>query len=591
MQINLKCIASSLATILLLIVAACAVYGPSLNAPFTFDDEASIVENKSIKQLWPLIDDAQHPGPLNLRTQNPTAGRPLVNLSFALNYEFENLSPLGYRAFNLILHILSTLLMFAIVRRLLRLDFFARRFDDASSPLAFMAALLWMVHPLQTDSVMYVTQRTELSVGFFYLATLYCSLRYWDSATIGNLVRWLLLATLSCFAGMACKEVMVTAPVVVLLFERTFIASTFRRAWIRSWPLYLGLFASWGLLVALNWNGPRSNSAGFHLELSAYIWWFTQVKVLWMYLKLACWPWPLRIHYHLPYLNTFSAAWPWLMASLVLVTVTSILLWRRWSLGYAFAWIILILSPTLIVPILTEVAAERRMYLPLAAFVTLFVAGGFTVLQKMQSLGAVSTGRSADSRWPTTTICVISCLLAIGGSVVAARRAAVYQHEVGLWAESVAQDPEDVVAQYNMGHAPVKTASKERIKESINYFQNAVQLEPKYTEAYNNLGNALMETGQLLEAIANYRQAVELQPDFATAQYNLAAALAEAGDWNEAIGHYQQAIRLLPDWADAHYNLGRALAKSGRRSEAIVQFQQTLDAKSDYADGACATLD
>ncbi len=232
---------------LLLAGAVCAVYCRALDAPFVFDDSGSVIHNRSIVRLWPLWGDAEHPGPLNPPSDLPTSGRQLVNLSLAINYAVGQLNPVGYHAFNLIVHLLSAALLMGIVRRTLCLDYFAGRFTNAAGPLAFAAALLWAVHPLQTETVIYVTQRTELMVGFFYLATLYACLRYWTAATPAAGDNWLALATLASVAGMACKEVMVTAPVIVLLYQRTFIAGSFRRALRQSWPLYVGLLRQLGL--------------------------------------------------------------------------------------------------------------------------------------------------------------------------------------------------------------------------------------------------------------------------------------------------------------------------------------------------------
>ncbi len=249
----------------------------------------------------------------------------------------------------------------------------------------FFSRAIWALHPLQTEAVIYITQRTELLVGLFYLATLYASLRYWRANSRGTRITWCSFAFLSCLAGMASKEVMVTAPVMVLLFELIFVAGTFRQALRKSAPLYCGLFASWGLLLALNIGGPRSGTAGFDLGISVFTWWLTQAKVLWLYLKLVIWPYPLVIHYQIPYLTSLSVAWPWLLGSMTLGLFVLVLVYRRASLGYVLAWVIVILSPTLLVPITTEVAAERRMYLPLAALVVMFVASGYQLFRMAQA--------------------------------------------------------------------------------------------------------------------------------------------------------------------------------------------------------------
>ena len=252
----------------MLALAVGVVYGTALRGPFIFDDSDSIRNNPTIVRLWPLIGGTNG-GPLNPESDLPVSGRPLVNLSFALNYHFGGLDPFGYRACNVVLHVASALLLWAIVRRTLRLPRFGGRFEPSAGWLAFVVSLLWALHPLQTEAVIYVTQRTELMVAFFYLATLYCSLRYWATFSPADVadprkallearpdgwhrIAWLSLAVLSCLCGMACKEVMVSAPLVVLLFERTFVAGGLTNALRRSWPLYVGLASTELLLLLLN---------------------------------------------------------------------------------------------------------------------------------------------------------------------------------------------------------------------------------------------------------------------------------------------------------------------------------------------------
>ncbi len=238
-------------------VAIWLAYGGAVNSPFIFDDRPSIEDNASIVRLWPLVGDATARGPLNPPKDMPTSGRPLVNLTFALNYHFGKLNPFGYHLFNMVGHFLTAILVGLIVQRLLRLEFFAERFAIASEMLAFLCALLWAVHPLNSETVVYMTQRTELMVAFFYLATIYAALRYWKANTSRQRSACLIAAMLACLAGMASKEMMVTAPVIVLLLERMFITGSFRQALRQSWPLYLGLSLGWLLLLALNYDRPR----------------------------------------------------------------------------------------------------------------------------------------------------------------------------------------------------------------------------------------------------------------------------------------------------------------------------------------------
>jgi tetratricopeptide (TPR) repeat protein len=564
-----------LAALVLLTGAICSIYGQAVNAPFIFDDLPSVEENLSIRGLWPLVGDSERPGPLRPPHHNPIAGRPVVNLSLAVNYYFGQLDPTGYHVVNICLHVLCGLLLFAIVRHTLLLAYFGGRFDRAAGPLALVVALLWALHPLQTETVVYVTQRTELMVAFFYLATLYGSLRYWAATTQGGRAAWLALAILASLAGMASKEVMVSAPVIVLLCERTFVAGSFRRAWRQSWPLYVGLAATWGLLLALNVSGPRSDTAGFSLGVPVFAWWFTQAKILGMYSKLVVWPWPLAIHYGMPYL-TLAAAWPWLLGVTLLATSVVILLWRNHPAGFLGAWMAAILAPTFVVPITTEVAAERRMYLPLAALLALVVVGGYWLVQQTSLRLGGERNQASTRRWLLAAAGCATLLLVLAASVTSAHRLAMYNNPLTLWQDTVASQPDDPMAHYNLG---IVLAKQDRLQEAIQCYQRTIELKPDYANAHYNMANLLARAGQLKEAIDQYRWTLRIHPNDADAHFNLGLILAEAGQPTQAVDEFQVALQLEPDFADVHAELGYVLTDLGRVSEAITHMEQATKLK------------
>ncbi len=357
--------------------------------------------------------------------------------------------------------------------------------------LAFVSALLWAIHPLQTEAVVYVTQRTEVMVGFFYLTTLYGSLRYWAAEHRSARFAWLLLATVACAAGMACKETMLAAPVLVLLFERTFSAGSFARAVRNSWALYVGLFATWGLLVALNISGPRSESAGFDLGIPLLDYWCTQAKVLFMYLKLVFWPWPLVIHYEMRYIS-FSDAWPWVIGALGLMIATGVMLWRRSCVGFAGAWTFAILLPTLVVPISTEIAAERRMYLPLAAIVPLVVAGFYLSANSIERRRCAEGNSSDRKQWSTLSLIGLAGVIVVIFEIVGIRRLSDYRDQVTLWQTTVENEPDDSLAHNNLGSSYYHA---HRIPDAISEYRRTIELNPQFADAYDNLGSALYRSG------------------------------------------------------------------------------------------------
>ncbi len=558
---------------LVLGVAVFVVYYPAARGPFIFDDSATIVDNASIRQLWPLVGSGESAGPLNPSKATPAHGRPLVNLSFAVNYYFGGLDPFGYRVVHIVVHLLSAVLLWAIVARTLRLDYFQGRFDRVAEPLSFAAALVWALHPLNTESVVYVTQRTELMMGMFYLATLYCSIRYWTTAQTAARATCLVLATLACLSGMLSKEMMASAPVMMLLFDRTFIAGSVRRALRRSWPLYVCLALTWVPLVALNYQGPRTPAAGFGLGVAAHEWWFTQAKVLFLYLKLAVWPWPLVIHYEIPYLASVAEAWPWLLTTGLLVIGTVVLFWRRSAVGFVAVWLFAVLSPTLVIPLVTETAAERRMYVPLAAVVPLLIVGAYVLHQQAWRRIARRAGRESIRRGPVVVFSLAATALAIGFGYLSSQRLAAYRDRLSLWQDAVVHQPHDPVVQTNLG---TLLAEAGQIAEAILHLREAVRLDPDSHRARYNLARALEDSARPQEAIEQYRAALRLRPDDPSSHYNLARLLEKDCHARQAMEHYRQAIAAQPDFSTAHTNLGILLLTAGDTQEAITHFEAAL---------------
>jgi protein O-mannosyl-transferase len=578
-------------TAALLAVAITAIYGRAVDAPFIFDDFNSIQTNETIVSLWPLWSADAPLGPLNTPRSAPTTARPLVNLSFALNYWFGELDPTGYRWVNIMLHIGSAILLGAIVRRTLRLPYFDGRFDSTANWLALAVALLWALHPLQTESVVYATQRTELMMAFFYLATLYCSLRYWTARSNESeagepvqerdLIRalnapsssWLLLATLACVAGMSSKEVMVSAPLMVLLFERAFVAGSLFKSLRQSWPLYCGLTCGWLLLLWLHAGAPHRDSAGFQLGVSGIAWWLTQTKVLLMYLKLVVWPWPLVIHYDMPYLDSLAKSWMYVVPVALLGLTTLWLLWRNHPAGFLGTVAFAVLSPTFVIPIPTEIAAERRMYLPLAAIAVLVIMGGDCWVRRLGRKGQSSPETTSDWPIPVRAFAVSAIVVAVVFSTVSVHRLHAYDHELTLWQQVVQLQPHNYMGHLNTG---AQLFNAGNVTEAMKYYLEARRLKPDSSQVHYNLGLALVKMEQPLKAVDEFREAARLQPGSSRLTNNLGVALFTVGQNDEAIRVFRETVKLEPTMWRGHDNLGSALHRAQRYSEAVECFSQAL---------------
>jgi Flp pilus assembly protein TadD len=529
-----------------IVVAGIAAYANSFGAPFVFDDDEAIVNNPSIRDL-PSLREVLLGGQDAGMTGN---GRPVLNLTLAVNHALGGYNVWGYHAVNVLIHVLAALTLFSLVRQTLHRPPLAERWGAVALPAGFFTALLWLVHPLQTESVTYIVQRAESLAGLLCLLTLWLFMR----GTKGPRKSiWLTASTAACLLGMATKEVMVAAPLLVLLYDRTFVAGSFRAAWQSRGRYYLALVATW---IPLAWlvarTGGRGDSAGFDAGVSEWTYLLTQCDAIVHYLRLAFWPHPQVLDYGNTVIPSLTAVW-WqavLLSGLVLATAWG--LWRRPPWGFAGAWLFVLLAPSSsFVPVATQTMAEHRMYLALAAPVLLVVLGMLTLL-----------GRR--TWWVLAGATLVLLPLTIS-------RNAVYASRLTLWADTVGQRPGNPRAHNNLG---IELAVAGRGAEATQHFEEALRLQPNLADARNNLANELLRQGRLPEAIAHYETALRTKPDDVLALGNLGVALLQAGRLREAMARYEQLLALDPDDASAQGNLGYLLLESGRPADALPHYER-----------------
>ena len=553
----------------LIVLATTIAYSNSFECPFVFDDINDIVDNNSICRLWPIrnVFIVQCDGRSALHS------RPVVNFSLALNYATSGLAPFAYHVTNLLVHVLAGLTLFGIVRRTLLLPSLGGRFAAAATSLALAVALIWTLHPLQTAAVTYVIQRYESMMGLFYLLALYAAVRCGTSQNPG---RWAVASVAAALLALGCKEVAVSIPITILLYDRAFLAGSFGEAWRRRRWMYAGLAATWApfALLLLSSSG-RSNWSGYGLPVTWIEYARSQFGVILHYLRLTVWPCPLVLDYRWPVARTVGQIVPAAAAIGGLAAATGYALIRWPKRGFLGAWFFLILAPTSSVLPLLDLAFEHRMYLPLASVAAGAVIGGYLVGQRVAD-------RARVSRAALQVASV--CLLIVAGVVfgmLTFERNADYRSELSIWEDTLAKAPSNERAHNALGN--VLTAIG-RIDEAIAHYEKAVEVMPEYADAYSNLGVALAGRGQIDEAITLYQKALELKPNYVEAHNNLANALASRGQLDEAITHYEKSLETRPDNYVACNNLGAALARKGRVAEAIRQYQKALEIKPDCAE-------
>jgi Flp pilus assembly protein TadD len=603
---------------MLFIVVAVATYWNSLGAPFVWDDDPAIVTNQSIRGS--LADSLAPP------LETPVAGRPLVNASLAINYGMGGLDSTGYHIWNLAVHIAGALLLYGIVRRTLTRSVRLppsprlRRTAEASAEagqadvqgpakaghyedaVALVAALTWMVHPLLSETVDYVTQRSESMMGLFFLLTLYAAIRARDQRSahrasraeardpVQRERRWELVSIASCALGMAAKESMVTAPAAVVLYDLVFEFESARDALASRRFLYAGLAATWLELGVIMWRWPRSTVGGSAVGPWTYL--LNQAQMITRYLALTIWPQSLVVDYGVPRMLTIRDV-AGESALIIALAAATVIAWRRWpAAGFLGVMFFLTLAPTSsIVPITSEVGAERRMYLPLAALVVLAVTLVGVVIDR------------ARGRSPGRSRALIGAAIGVSVMVIAvlavrtAYRNREYETQISLWESVIARRPQgrarfalanqlmeagrhdEAIAQLRAAVVDFPDARaglgtelliSGEFKEGIEVLEAFLQANPSapnraparplIAKGYRGLAERSLQQQRFAQAADEARHSIQFDPQSADAHNVLGAALASQGQFDQAAAEFREALRLNPQLQSAGNNLARATA-------------------------------
>ncbi len=562
---------SATAPVLFLTLLGSLAYGNSLHVPFVFDDIPWIVENDTIRD----------PEFKHLLGGN----RPILNLSLALNYAVSKLSVAGYHVTNIAIHVSAGIVLFLLTRRLLaaapfRNDATILRAkgpgetpsvvisDSATTTLSLAIAALWLVHPLQTQSVTYVIQRSESLMGLFYLLSLYCAAR---GATGGRAWFWFAAATFSCWLAVGTKESAVTIPVVTLILHRAFLTRTWSQLLRHQTPLFIGLMSSWFFFYRSSPHAlavSTSSVGAGSLPFTGSEYFLTQATVIVHYLKQVFWPAPLCIDYQWPVcydpLRVMAAGLP-----LLLVLSLSVLAVRRVPRTSALVLIFFILlAPSSSVVPIADIAVEHRMYLALIPVTAIVVGVSHYLLEYLsRRLGArtlYATGAAFVCAVTATFVCLTHA------------RNTVYAEPFALWSQALEVNPTNSRAYNELGVLLTNSGDTHRARECYRRAvlnSDASSLKPLAVYHFN-YGASLHTAGDLDEALHHYRRALRIQPRSIRVHVSAGAAELEKGNVPEAIAFYRRALEVRPRYWPAHNNLALALVSQGEFSAAVEHFER-----------------
>lgn len=553
-----------------------AVHANGVFGQFIFDDLRSILANPTVHSLTPLwrvlfgSDFAT------------TAGRPLLNLSLAINYAVSGEQPWSYHVFNIGVHGLVAWLLFETVLKLFRRPTMPAVLREGALPLAWMAAALWGVHPLTTSAVAYCVQRAESLCALACLGVLYSLLRHaeTDDAPEPGGAGWVRLAWLCCLLGVSAKEVAATAPLIAVVFDRVFLSTSWRQVLIRRGVAHAGLFASWvwlGWLMAL--SGGRHGTAGIGYGTGTMDYFLTQCVVVPRYLGLALYPVGLSADWGFP-LYTDPAEWGpglGLLLSLGVMTLAALAIRPRW--GFVGVWLFVILGPTSsFVPLVTQTAAEHRMYLPLMGLVVGAVAAVAMTLCSVRGsprFGGVRLATGAG------LVAVAVC------SILSIQRNALYADPLALWRDAVQARPDSVRA---MGAVAVIHLDRQEYAEALSWSDRAVNIPGVRSRRWVNKGTAenvaaiinvrgfaLMSLGRDEDALTAFDEAITVSPILSDARLNRASILIRRGQYEAALADCEAVLESQRNPIRALNLRGLCHLKRGDREAALADAETLAD--------------
>ncbi|QDU92967.1 tetratricopeptide repeat protein [Lignipirellula cremea] len=580
-------------------------YAGALDGDFLFDDEKHL-EHPELR--FPTAFSWIRPRP-----------RLVVDATLELNRALGGEAPFGYHLFNVGVHLATGVLLFLLVRRTLRSPV-CRVTADRGTALAFACAAIWLAHPLATQAVTYVIQRSESLMAMFFLLFLYAvsqsepALDATPSAGgRGRKVWWLIMAAVAFFLGLHSKAVMVAAFPVALLYDRIFLVDRTADLWRKRGALYggmlvVGLVAA-GWLAATLQGVPGMNVGLSGAAVSPGTYALTQTGVILHYVRLALVPWPLCFDYGWP-AATLAQAWPSCLAVLALLLLTGLALWKVPPFGFLAATFFLILAPTSSLAPIKDLAVEHRMYLPLAALVCLAVLAADALWRKLFIVDG-SVAADGPSRFLAAAPLAVLVLLVIGLGMLTRQRNEDYQSSISLWAATIRTAPQNGRAWHNLALALEKNGDDQAAVAVARKWLETCQADQRPTgECRLLLGELFTRQQRLVAAgqqLALAIEELEEAPPTPENQENLGFAHGSLGvlcdqeiqqqvalmqqtpnpdlvalegffqqKLEQAAGHYRQAIALRPGDPQTHAMLGQVLAHQQKPQEAIEQFRQAV---------------
>jgi Flp pilus assembly protein TadD len=538
-------------------------YANTLGSPFIFDSRNNIESNPHIRISKITLNDLA-----DAAFKSPEKQRPLSNISFALDYYLHDYNVVGYHVVNILIHISAGFFLYFFVKSTLRTPALRSRYSNHMW-ISFFTAAVWMVHPLQTQSVSYIVQRMNSLCAMFYILSILLYARFRLSGQQRN--KWWLFTgcVLAGVLSLASKQIAATLPVFIIIYEWYFFRDLDLK-WLKNHiPLLTGcLLLAAVIALALLGSNPLDGilqgykSRDFTLTQRL----LTEPRVIIFYLSLLLWPHPSRLNLDHDFTLSNSLTDPvstlfaiFTIAALIGLAVATARKQRLFSFCILWFFGNLVIESS-IIPL--EIVFEHRVYLPSMTFCLMV---------------ALVAYRWVKPGW--LQVVLLGTMVTVGAFWTYERNA-VYSDRITFWQDCVNKSPRKARPYNNLG---VALADQGHHKEAIEMYHKALQIDPHYPDPVGNIGLSLAEQGKVAESITQFLQALEINPKDAKTLNNLGASLIVMQRYAEAVQSLSKALKLNPYYAQAHNNLGAALQHQGRVEEAIEQFSIAVKLDPNYA--------
>ena len=540
----------------LLVVVVILIYTDTLTTPFIFDDLNNIHNNPHIRVPSLSLKNLAWAG-----FHSPETRRPVANISFALNYYFSGYNLVSYHVVNILIHAASGIFLFLLAKATLKTPALRTRYEKYGW-IPFLTAFIWMVHPLQTQSVAYIVQRMNSLATMFYVLSMLFYVKFRMSKALR--ARWPLFAgcVITAFLAFGTKEITATLPLFIILYEWYFFQELSAQWAKRNFLVLGGIFLLFIIiaLIYLDYNPVARVLASYRMrDFTPLQRILTEFRVVIFYISLLLWPNPSRLNLDHDFAISYSLVNP--VTTLISLTVIialiafAILIARKEPLlSFCIFWFfgnLVIESPI----IGLELVFEHRNYLPTMFAVLAIVSLTFRYLKHVLAAAIA-----------LSLVGALFCVWTF-------ERNRVWADEITLYQDSAAKSPAKARPQNNLGAA---LSRQGRLAEAIEQYRAALMIKPGYADAHYNLGYALAKQGKLDDGITHFIEALRIDPKNLKALNNLGVAEALRGNYPKAIDHFRAALKINPSDADVHNNLGFALRKQGDQDAALQHFTRAL---------------